>query len=67
MASDLNEAIAAEFAAAHAEFQPLDAAEALGKAQVERADELVDKGALRLWPHRHATDGFFAVAWERSA
>ncbi len=62
-----NEAIAAEFAAAHAEFQPLDAAEALGKAQVERADELVDKGALRLWPHRHATDGFFAVAWERSA
>ncbi|MDP1293827.1 16S rRNA (cytosine(967)-C(5))-methyltransferase, partial [Klebsiella variicola] len=27
-----NEAIAAEFAAAHAEFQPLDAAEALGKA-----------------------------------
>ncbi|MFX7969108.1 hypothetical protein ABTK45_19645, partial [Acinetobacter baumannii] len=61
------EAIAAEFAAAHAEFQPLDAAEALGKAQVERADELVDKGALRRWPHRHAMDGFFAVAWERSA
>jgi 16S rRNA (cytosine967-C5)-methyltransferase len=21
---------------------------------------------LRLWPHRHGTDGFFAAAWERS-
>jgi 16S rRNA (cytosine967-C5)-methyltransferase len=62
-----NEAIAAEFAAAHADFKPLAADEALGKAQVERAGELVENGALRLWPHRHATDGFFAVAWERAA
>lgn len=62
-----NEVIAAEFAAAHADFQPLAADEALGKAQVERAGELVENGALRLWPHRHATDGFFAVAWERRA
>ena len=21
---------------------------------------------LRLWPHRHGTDGFFAAAWQRS-
>ena len=61
-----NEVIAAEFAAAHPDFKPLDAAEALAKAQVERSDELVENGALRLWPHRHATDGFFAVAWERA-
>ena len=20
---------------------------------------------LRLWPHRHATDGFYAAAWEK--
>ena len=20
---------------------------------------------LRLWPHRHGTDGFFAAAWQR--
>ncbi len=20
---------------------------------------------LRLWPHRHATDGFFAAVWNR--
>lgn len=62
-----NEVIAAEFAAAHPDFKPLAAGEALAKAQVERSDEVVENGALRLWPHRHATDGFFAVAWERSA
>ena len=62
-----NEVIAAEFAAAHPDFVPLDAAEALGKAQVERAGELVENGVLRLWPHRHGTDGFFAIAWERRA
>ncbi|MFN3860081.1 MAG: RsmB/NOP family class I SAM-dependent RNA methyltransferase [Roseateles sp.] len=62
-----NEAIAAEFASTHPEFRPLDAAELLAKAQVERAAELVDGGALRLWPHRHATDGFFAIAWTRTA
>jgi len=62
-----NEVIAAEFAAEHPDFKPLAADEALGKAQVERAGELVENGALRLWPHRHATDGFFAVAWERAA
>ena len=60
-----NEVIANEFAAAHPDFEPLDAGEALDKAQVERAAELTENGALRLWPHRHATDGFFAVAWVR--
>ena len=62
-----NEVIAAEFAAAHPDFKPLDAADVLAKSQVERAGELVEGGALRLWPHRHGTDGFFAVAWERAA
>jgi 16S rRNA (cytosine967-C5)-methyltransferase len=62
-----NEVIAAEFAAAHPDFQPLDATEALAKVQVERSGELVENGALRLWPHRNATDGFFAVVWERAA
>jgi 16S rRNA (cytosine967-C5)-methyltransferase len=62
-----NEVIAAEFTAAHPEFKPLDAAECLAKSQVESAEGLTEAGALRLWPHRHATDGFFAVAWERVA
>jgi 16S rRNA (cytosine967-C5)-methyltransferase len=62
-----NEVIAAEFAAAHPEFKPLDAAECLAKSQVEGAEALTEAGALRLWPHRHATDGFFAAVWERAA
>ncbi|WP_457421078.1 RsmB/NOP family class I SAM-dependent RNA methyltransferase [Roseateles sp. P5_E7] len=61
-----NEVIAAEFSAAHPGFKPLAADEALAKSQVDRAGELVENGALRLWPHRHSTDGFFAVAWERA-
>lgn len=63
---DENEAIAAAFEAGHAtDFTPLDAAEALAKAQVQRAGELVRGPYLRLWPHRHGTDGFFAAVWQR--
>jgi 16S rRNA (cytosine967-C5)-methyltransferase len=32
---------------------------------VDNADQLVQGDFLRLWPHRHATDGFFAAAWQR--
>ena len=28
--------------------------------------ELVRGDCLRLWPHRHATDGFFAAVWQRA-
>ena len=42
-------------------------AEALTQAHVERASELVDGDFLRLWPHRHGTDGFFAAVWEKKA
>jgi 16S rRNA (cytosine967-C5)-methyltransferase len=27
--------------------------------------ELDEGGRLRLWPHRHGTDGFFAAVWQR--
>jgi len=62
---DENEAVAEAFTAAHPDFQPLPAAQALAAAHVERADELVAGDHLRLWPHRHGTDGFFAAAWQR--
>jgi len=62
-----NEVIADEFGAAHPDFEPLPAAPALAASQVERADELVAGNYLRLWPHRHQTDGFFAAAWQRRA
>jgi len=37
----------------------------LRAAHVERAGELVENGYLRLWPNKHATDGFFAAVWQR--
>jgi 16S rRNA (cytosine967-C5)-methyltransferase len=61
-----NEEVAAAFDADRAgDFEPLSAAEALGEARVEDAQSLVDGPALRLWPHRHRTDGFYAMAWRR--
>ena len=47
------------------EFAPVPAAEALAKAHAGAAETLVRGDYLRLWPHRHATDGFFAAVWER--
>ncbi len=62
-----NESVVAEFTAAHAkDFKPLPAAELLEKAHVAGAEGLVRGDYLRLWPHRHGTDGFFAAAWERT-
>jgi 16S rRNA (cytosine967-C5)-methyltransferase len=37
----------------------------LEKSGVKQADSLVQGDHLRLWPHRHGTDGFFAAIWER--
>lgn len=63
---DENEAIAEAFTAAHPDFVPLNAAEALGSAGVENAGDLVTPaGHLRLWPHLHRTDGFFAAVWQK--
>ncbi|MBP7667066.1 MAG: RsmB/NOP family class I SAM-dependent RNA methyltransferase [Burkholderiaceae bacterium] len=62
---DENEAIAEAFGAAHPDFIPVPADEALAAAHVDRAAELVENGYLRLWPNRHATDGFFAAVWQR--
>lgn len=65
-----NEAIAQAFAAANPDFVPLSAGEILTGLKVENAPSLCSGGEdgqlyLRLWPHRHATDGFFAVVWEK--
>jgi 16S rRNA (cytosine967-C5)-methyltransferase len=61
-----DEAIAEAFAAAHPEFQKLDAGELLAASKVERAAELVADGYFRSWPHKHGMDGFFAAAWQKS-
>jgi 16S rRNA (cytosine967-C5)-methyltransferase len=63
-----NEAVAEAFTAAQRDFEVLPMPALLAAAHVPAADTLCDgeQGRyLRLWPHRHATDGFFAAAWRR--
>ena len=61
-----NERVAEAFGEAHArEFEVLPAQELLESAQVLGAADLVAGNFLRLWTHRHHTDGFFAAAWRR--
>jgi 16S rRNA (cytosine967-C5)-methyltransferase len=61
-----NEAIALAFTEASSrEFAPIAAADVLTRAHVSEAPSLVRGDFLRLWPHRHGTDGFFAAVWER--
>jgi 16S rRNA (cytosine967-C5)-methyltransferase len=61
-----NEEVAQAFTAERArDFEVVPVAEALGKTHVVNADSLVRGNYLRLWPHRHATDGFFAAVWMR--
>jgi len=61
-----NEAVARDFDAGFAaSFTRLPLLEPLQRAQVERPEALVSGDDLRLWTHRHGTDGFFAAAWER--
>jgi 16S rRNA (cytosine967-C5)-methyltransferase len=57
------EGIAAEFLARHPGYKPLSCAEILRGQGMS-----LDTGmSLRLFPHLHQTDGFFAAAFERSA
>lgn len=66
---DENEDVAQAFSAAHPDLRAVPAQEALEQLKVEQAAQLCSgEGGLylRLWPHRHATDGFFAAVWEKS-
>ena len=65
-----NEQIAEAFTAANTGFAPVDAQEILAGLKVEGAQTLCHGGPdgrryLRLWPHTHGTDGFFAAIWRR--
>ena len=66
-----NEAIAEAFSAANSEFTPLEVGDIMTSLKVSDAAKLCSGGAsgqryLRLWPHRHGTDGFFAAVWTRN-
>jgi 16S rRNA (cytosine967-C5)-methyltransferase len=74
-----NEHIAQAFSAANPDFVALNVAQELERLKVPDAASLCSPAAsaetgdaalaagtfLRLWPHRHATDGFFAAAWTK--
>ncbi len=65
-----NEDIAAAFSLANPDFEPLVAGEVLSGLKVTDAASLCQGGEsgqlyLRLWPQRHATDGFFAAVWQK--
>ena len=65
-----NEAIAAAFSEANPDFEPLVTGEVLAGLKVADAANLCTGGEsgqqyLRLWPQRHATDGFFAAIWQK--
>ena len=65
-----NEAVAQAFSEANKDFDPVDVGDILAGLKVEAAATLCGGGDngqryLRLWPHRHQTDGFFAAVWQR--
>jgi len=60
---DENEAIVDDFLASHPQFTQGDAS-----AELKRANVALDTGAmLRLYPHVHGCDGFFAAILERAS
>ncbi len=66
-----NEAIAQAFSDANPDFSVLDAGEILAGLKIEGAAQLCSGGEngqkyLRLWPHKHQTDGFFAAVWQKN-
>jgi 16S rRNA (cytosine967-C5)-methyltransferase len=68
--SEENEAIAQAFSAVNPEFELMQAGEILTDLKVTNAARLCSGGDngqlyLRLWPHRHGTDGFFAAIWQK--
>ena len=61
-----NEAIAQAFGEQEAGFQVLPCIEALAPLKLADPGALSQGDFLRLWPHLHGTDGFFAAAWVRA-
>ena len=65
-----NEAIAEAFTAANSDFEARPVGDILTGLKVAQSESLCNGGVngtlyLRLWPHLHATDGFFAAVWQK--
>ena len=68
--SQENELVAEEFDRSHLDFDPVDVSNLLTELKVGDAGRLCSttgRGTcyLRLWPHVHSTDAFFAAVWTR--
>ena len=62
-----NDDVAQSFERAQVAFEPVAAQQALEQARIESAVDLVHGARMRLLPHRHGTDGFFAAVWQRKS
>jgi len=65
-----NEQVARQFSEQNPDFEALNVAEILDALKVPQAQSLCRQGKagasqLRLWPHRHKVDGFFAAVWQK--
>ncbi len=61
-----NERVAEAFTEAQGgEFVPVEAVSAREAAHVSVPNALVVGPYLRVWPHQHHTDGFFAAVWQK--
>lgn len=62
-----NEAVAQAFAQTHRDFEAVPVSELLQQVglESEAVASLCQGDYLRLWPHLHGTDGFFAAVWRR--
>ena len=65
-----NEVIAESFSGANSDFVPIDVGRIMTTLKVADGEKLCSGGEnglkyLRLWPHLHKTDGFFAAVWQR--
>ncbi len=60
-----NESVISAFLAAHPEFSTRSATAILHKQDIEIECDTKGGERLRLFPHRHGTDGFFAAVMER--
>jgi 16S rRNA (cytosine967-C5)-methyltransferase len=62
-----NDDIVSAFLATHSEFVMIPASEVLAAQGVTIENGFTAEGAMRLLPHRHGTDGFFAAVLERKS
>ena len=62
-----NDDIVNAFLSQRPDFHSLSAAQILARQHTPEGIANTDEHALRLYPHRHGTDGFYAIALERDA